>query len=290
MRLPMINTVIDFHVHTFPEKIAASALEKLQAKSHTRPFTDGTLNGLKLSMKEAGVSCSVLQPVATKPEQVRGINDKAVKINFSSKNIISFGAMHPYFENYEPELERIFLAGIKGIKIHPVYQNLSIDDGKYIKILQKACSLGLAVLIHAGWDIGFPGNDYAMPEKIKKVLEKINGAEKIILAHMGGWRAWDEAKKIFADHDGVFIDTAFALGEFTPNGDNFYKTREDCKMLEEDKFTEIIKTFGAERVVFGSDSPWASQKDSVEKINSLKFLDTREKNLILSKNAERFFD
>ena len=115
MRLPMINTVIDFHVHTFPEKIAASALEKLQAKSHTRPFTDGTLNGLKLSMKEAGVSCSVLQPVATKPEQVRGINDKAVKINFSSKNIISFGAMHPYFENYEPELERIFLAGIKTV-------------------------------------------------------------------------------------------------------------------------------------------------------------------------------
>lgn len=282
------SVITDFHVHTFPEKIAASALEKLQSKSHTRPFTDGTLNALETSMKNACVSRSVLQPVATKPEQVTGINDKAVKINSDYQNIISFGAMHPYFENYEAELERIFLAGIKGIKLHPVYQGLSVDDGKYIRILQKACALGLAVLIHAGWDIGFPGNDNAMPEKIKNALEKIHSDKKIILAHMGGWRAWNAAK-IFLSYEGVYIDTAFSLGEFTPNGDNFYKTREECKMLNEDEFVEIIKTFGAERVIFGSDSPWASQKDSIERLNAIKSLNESDKNLIFSINAEKFF-
>ena len=34
--------VIDIHTHTFPDKIAAGAIAKLQASSHTIPFTDGT--------------------------------------------------------------------------------------------------------------------------------------------------------------------------------------------------------------------------------------------------------
>ena len=281
----MINKIIDFHVHTFPEKIAASALEKLQAKSHTRPFTDGTLSALELSMKESGVSFSILQPVATSPKQVQSINDKAIKLNSESKNIISFGAMHPEFENFEAELKRISEANIKGIKLHPVYQGLSIDDEKFIKILECACDLDLAILIHAGWDIGFPGNDFAMPEKIFNALKKIKNPKKIILAHMGGWRAWDEAEKIFADFEGVFIDTAFSYGSFTPNGDNFYKTSKECEMLNEEKFTKLIKSFGTSRVIFGTDSPWSSQKDSVESFKALKNLSDAEKNLIFYQNA-----
>ncbi|MBR2209158.1 MAG: amidohydrolase family protein [Synergistaceae bacterium] len=281
----MINKIIDFHVHTFPEKIAASAIEKLQAKSHTRPFTDGTLSALELSMKESGVSFSILQPVATSSKQVQSINDKAIKLNSESKNIISFGAMHPDFENFESELRRISEANIKGIKLHPVYQGVSIDDEKFIKILECACDLDLAVLIHAGWDIGFPGNDFAMPEKIFNALKKIKNPKKIILAHMGGWRAWDEAEKIFADYEGIYIDTAFSLGHFTPNGDNFYKNSKECEMLSEEKFTKIIKSFGASRVIFGTDSPWSSQKDSVESFKALKNLSDAEKNLIFYQNA-----
>ncbi len=281
----MINKIIDFHVHTFPDRIAASALEKLQAKSHTRPFTDGTLSALELSMKESGVSYSVLQPVATRLEQVPGINDKAIKLNSEAKNIISFGAMHPDFENFESELKRIFSAGIKGIKLHPVYQGVSIDDERFIKILQCACDFELAILIHAGWDIGFPGNDFAMPIKIKNALEKIKNPKKIILAHMGGWKAWDEAEKIFCDYEGVYIDTAFSLGSFTPNGDGFYKSSKECEMLNAEKFTQIIKSFGASRVIFGTDSPWSSQKDSVENFKALSALKNEDKNLILYQNA-----
>ena len=281
--------IIDFHVHTFPGKIAASAIEKLQAKSHTRPFTDGTLNALGLSMKESGVSFSVLQPVATSPKQVQSINDKAVKLNSESKNIISFGAMHPEFENFESELKRIASNGIKGIKLHPVYQGLGIDDEKFIKILQCAIDFNLAILIHAGWDIGFPGNDFAMPERIFNALNKIKNPQKIILAHMGGWRAWDEAEKFFADYDGVYIDTAFSLGSFTPDGDDFYKSPEECEMLSPEKFVKLIKSFGASRVIFGTDSPWSSQKDSVESFKALEDLTNEEKDLILFQNAEAIF-
>ena len=280
--------VIDIHVHTFPEKIAASALNTLQSKSHTQPFTNGTINALRDSMREARVTSSILQPVATRADQVTRINDNAIKINTHTKetDIYSFGAMHPKFLDYDSELTRIKAAGICGIKLHPVYQGVSIDDERYIKILARAFELGLIVLIHAGWDIGFPGNDYAMPWRINEALRAsgLTSSSRVILAHMGGWRAWDEACEIFADVEGVYIDTAFSLGEFYPNDDGYYKSVDECKMLSPEKFTAIIKSFGADRVLFGSDSPWASQLESVNKVYNLD-LTEQEKRLILYENA-----
>ena len=73
--------IIDFHTHTFPPKIAASTLEKLSAMSHTLPFTDGTPEGLRASMGEAGVDLSVVLPVATAPRQVEHINDSSAAIS-----------------------------------------------------------------------------------------------------------------------------------------------------------------------------------------------------------------
>ena len=50
--------IIDFHTHTFPEKIAAAAISKLEQKAHARAHTDGTQSALLRSMlgypEEAG--------------------------------------------------------------------------------------------------------------------------------------------------------------------------------------------------------------------------------------------
>ena len=276
--------MIDIHTHTFPEKIAASAIMKLKAKSHTVSFTDGTLNALIRSMHESGILCSVIQPVATNPKQVVSINNASVSINerFESSGIISFGAMHPDFEDYASELRRISELGIKGIKLHPVYQNAAIDDSRYIRILEYAGELNLIVMIHAGYDIGFPGNENAMPEKILRAM-KSSGNERIILAHMGGWRCWEKSLELFADTH-AYIDTAFSLGRFTPLNDGYYSSDEECMMLHSDEFVRMIRAFGAERVMFGTDSPWASQSDCVNMMKNLP-LNKREKELIFSGNA-----
>ena len=57
-------------------------------------------------------------------------------------------------------------------------------------------------------------------------------------------------------------------------------------MLSSQEFTRIIRTFGAERVLFGTDSPWSSQLDSVKEFESLELTDS-EKELILFGNAAR---
>ena len=165
--------IIDVHVHTFPERIAAHALGTLSRNSHTQPFTDGTIPGLRASMREAGITLSVIQPVATKPEQVTRINDSAMRINAEgeSAGIISFGGIHPSFPEIDAELKRIREAGILGVKVHPVYQNVPIDDERYVKILKRCGELGLIVMIHAGWDIGFPSDDSAVPARIARALD-----------------------------------------------------------------------------------------------------------------------
>jgi len=48
--------IIDFHVHCFPDKLAPRAVSQLAANAGIPPRVDGTINGLKESMKRAGIS------------------------------------------------------------------------------------------------------------------------------------------------------------------------------------------------------------------------------------------
>lgn len=273
--------IIDVHTHTFPDKIAAHALEVLSHNSHTRPFSDGTVSGLRASMREAGITCSVIQPVATKPEQVRRINDTAIAVNAQgeSAGVISFGGIHPAFADWDAELERIREAGILGVKIHPVYQGVAADDERCVRILKLCGELGLVVMMHAGYDIGFPGDDSALPARIARALD-MAGSVRVILAHMGGWRCWDEAVRMFAGRENVYVDSAFSLGKFVPNGDGYYSGGDECMMLRDDEFVRIVREFGSERVLFGTDSPWASQVECVRAVMSLGLADDETRNIL----------
>ncbi len=73
--------IVDIHTHTFPDKIAASTLEKLRHMSHTRSFAPGTVDGLQTSMAAAGVDRSVVLPVATSQRQVVHVNDASAALN-----------------------------------------------------------------------------------------------------------------------------------------------------------------------------------------------------------------
>lgn len=59
--------MIDFHAHVFSEKIAGKTLDFLSEHCGTRPYTNGTPDGLSVSSDEAGISLSIALPVLTKP-------------------------------------------------------------------------------------------------------------------------------------------------------------------------------------------------------------------------------
>lgn len=278
--------IIDFHTHIFPAKISAAVIDKLSHTSKTVAFTDGSLTGLLNSMNKFGVDKSVILPVATNSAQVEKINNSAATLNekYFERGIISFASIHPDFENYRAELSRLKNLGFKGIKIHPVYQNTNLDDKKYLRIFYRTAELDFIVVTHAGLDIGFPGVVKCSPQMSKNVVDEI-GEFKFVLAHMGGWKNWDDVLNILAGKK-IFIDTAFSTGKITPRSDSISAWRdEDLKMLTAENFLQFIKTFGADKILFGSDSPWSNVGTSIDFIKNLPINDA-EKNKILGENAE----
>ena len=271
--------IIDIHTHTFPEKIADIAVKKLSNSCHIPYFSNGTAAGLKASMQNAGIDYSGVLPVATNPLKLDSMNSVSIEQN-GKEGLIYFGAMHPDAPDWQEQLERLYQNGIKGIKIHPVYQGVDIDDIRYLKILNKAAELGLIVLMHAGDDIGFPGEIRCSPKMIANALRQV-GDIKIILAHMGGWKNWKEVAGNLANTSAM-LDTAFALGKITPLDDTF--SEDFLNLLNESDFIKLVQTFGSHRILFGTDSPWTDQKQSLDLIKNLPLADD-EKNKILGKNA-----
>ena len=277
--------IIDMHTHIFPDEIAAAVINKLSRVSRTPAFTDGTLNGLKKSMYEAQINFSVILPVATSSRQVEKINFSSAALNEKNfgEGIISFGCIHPDYTKYREELSRVKNRGLKGIKIHPVYQDANLDDVKFLRIIDRAAELGLIVVTHAGLDIGFPGVVRCSPKMAKKVVEEV-GDFKFVLAHMGGWKNWSEVLEILSG-TGIFIDTSFSTGKIIPRSD-FHWQAEDLRLLDAAQFMNFVKIFGADRIFFGTDSPWTSSRRSIDFIRDLPLADA-DKAKILGGNAQR---
>lgn len=274
--------IIDFHTHTFPEKIAARALSHMQSMSHNAVFTDGTVTALKQSMDASGVTHSVILPVVTNPEKTSHINDISMA-HQASDGLIYFGGIHPDCSNYYDELVRIHASGIKGIKLHPLQQHTNIDDLRYLRILECCGELGLIVVLHAGADPGFPGEERCSPKMIRSALDQV-GPVKLIAAHMGSLMYWDTVPEYLLD-TGVYIDTSFALGKMAQTDEHFYE-EEELQLLTEEEFCQLVNLFGKERVLFGSDSPWNRQVYARKQIDLLPLShDTKEH--IYYKNACR---
>ncbi|HPO89494.1 MAG TPA: amidohydrolase family protein [Victivallales bacterium] len=255
--------IIDFHTHIFPPKIVEKALNFLSEKSKIKPFTNGTLEELLISMEKSGISISVNMPVATHPQQTISINEWCKSIQ--SEKIISFASYHPALKNPKLICE-IRKKSFLGIKLHPEFQNFSPDD-KSLEDVWKACiDNELIVFFHAGADFAFNPPFKSNPAKFAKLHEKFPEL-KIVLAHFGSWKMWNELERTLLKSN-IFLETSFTLG-----------------FIEEQYFVELSRKHGIGKIIFGTDSPWRSQADEIKKISSIPF-SKQELNAILYQNAK----
>lgn len=279
MKAEKTGVIVDFHAHTFPDAIAAAAVAKLGAAAHIPPYTDGTDAALAASMRAAGIGLAVSLPVATNPLKVEKLNDFAAAKN-GADGIVRLGAMHPLCPTLRRELRRARELGLRGIKIHPVYQDVDIDAPPFLRLLEAAAENGLFTVMHAGADIGFPGVRRCAPAQIAAALRQV-GDVPLVLAHMGGWKNWDDVPQL-AEFPSVMLDTSFSLGEFR-DADGSFPAAEK-QLLEEAEFLRLVRLFGAGRVLFGTDSPWTDQKESLARVCALP-LTAEERAKILGGNA-----
>lgn len=263
--------IIDFHTHIFPDKIAKRAISSLEENLKRasgldkKAATDGTLDGLKKSMRENGIDYSVVMPIATSEKQTPSINKFAKEIS-GKDGVLSFGSLHPDQEGTEEILEQIKRDGFIGIKLHPEYQGFYIDSENSLRVLKKAEELGLFVMLHTGRDAGMPPPVHCLPERLKNALRFVDGGN-IIAAHMGGYLEWDGVLEHIAGSR-IYLDTSYSVG-----------------IMEDELAEKIIKKHGTKKILFGSDSPWQVQGDAVRAVERLNLTDS-EKQDIFSENAK----
>ena len=262
--------VIDFHVHVFPDKIAKKTVDFLQQKSGNTPSFDGSVGGFLSMLNDSKVDVAVSLPVLTRPEQFDSVLEFAINVNKRFENcdkkIISFAGIHPKSQDVKNQLLRVKNAGIKGVKIHPDYQDTFIDDDGYFEILSIAKELDLIVVTHAGVDSGYRNEEVKCPpNRLKKLIEKVNH-KKFVLAHMGGSELPGEVLKEIAGMD-VYFDTAYVL-----------------KTLSKAEFLSLCEKHGYDKILFASDMPWSDFNADLEIVNSY-VKDGENKDKILYKNA-----
>lgn len=257
--------VIDFHVHMFPDSMAKKTIDSLAERSGLVPNSDGTADVTAQKMKRAGVAKAVHQNIATNPRQMHKVNDFAIETN-KREEFISFGSVHPEAEDYEYELDRICEAGLLGIKLHPDYQNFFIDSPKMQPIYEAALKRGLAIMFHAGVDIGLPEPVHATPKAIAKTLGLFSG-EKVVFAHMGSFKMNDEALTYIIGQN-VYIDTS-CMADFG----------------EKNKWEQMLKAHKPDKILFATDFPWGDFSHEIEAIHNLDISNELKEN-IFYKNAK----
>ena len=274
--------IIDVHTHTFPDHIAPIAIPSMendilvsQGFEVKAPGT-GTFDDLSESSIEAGIDLSIVLPVATNIRQPEKINRLSVERNQLAQktHIFSIGAIHPDCENYKEIIDEIVAMDLKGIKLHPDYQQTDFDDERYLRIMDYAAEKDLVIVTHAGEDVGLPQTVHCTPDKVLNVLKHIQ-PEKLVLAHMGGWRCWDEVEEKIVGLP-VYFDTAVCMSKDIP------------VHLEKEQFVRMVRNHGVDKVMFGTDLPWYAQKTALEDIRN-SGLNGEELKMILGENARALF-
>ena len=164
-----------------------------------------------------------------------------------------------------------------GIKLHPGNSGMNIDDAYNDAIAECALELNCPVAVHA-----YPSSareqdrkDHCAPARIKTWMQRHPGL-KLVICHLGGFQ-WEDAAE---------LDAYFDISAILPD----YAARYGIK-----KANEILREFGTDRLMFGTDWPCSRSVDpSMIMVEYMAILDqmdftAEEMHKIAHGNAEVFF-
>lgn len=264
----VMEQIIDIHTHIYPATLARRAME-VAGREHDAYEKLPLKENLLARMQENHIKLSVVQHVVTKPSTQTDVNRFASES--LRKGLMAFGGLHPDCANVEEELERLKDRNMAGVKLHPPFQRVHLAEEKYREMWERINRLRFPVLIHCGKARKAGAYDF-FPSDVRKILRYLPDVP-VILAHMGG-RSGDpqEEKILFAMPENVLVDTAMSAE---------FQSTED--------FERLAQNMRPERVLFGSDFPYGSQKNAIEYIRKSCF-SQEEKEMMLGKNAARILN
>ena len=258
--------IVDCHCHIYPEKVAARAVAGIGAFYDIPMYGDGTRAMLQREAAEAGITHSMIFSVATKPAQVRSINEFiAQEVAVSGGSMTGLGTMHPLSEDMEGDMQHLLSLDLRGVKLHPDFQRFALDDVRCMRVYEL-CEGRLPILIHTG-DHRY---DYSNPNRMMPILEIYKNLT-VIGAHFGGWSVWEEATERLKGYENFLVDCSSSLYALTP-----------------ERARELIMAYGVKRVLFGTDYPLWTPETEIERFMQIDLTD-EERRDILYNNAANLF-
>jgi uncharacterized protein len=254
--------LIDTHAHIYPDDVAEKVIGSIEKFYGVMRAHNATFDELLKSLDRGGFDKVVVLPIATKPEHIK-MNDWYAELAHRSDKIIPFGGIHP--DSDPSEIDRFPKLGLKGLKIQPNALRVFPADERMLPIYEKAIEHNLIVTFHAGdEESGFKG-EYSHPKDFVPVLEKY--PEMImVLSHLGGFRTWDKLDLVLG-YPNVWYDTAHLPGN-----------------LPDEEIQALVDKIGLDKVIFGSDYPFA---DHAVELEAAKRVFGENTETILSHNPRR---
>lgn len=256
--------VVDCHCHIYPAKIAERAVQGVgDFYGIHMDAQGGTSQALIADSASAPITHHIVHSVATRPEQVRSINDFIAEECSSNPNLIGFMTLHQDMENPLAEIERAQELGLAGVKLHPDTQRVNMDDPRLMTIYE-AIEGRLPLIMHCG-DYRY---DFSHPRRMRRILDAF---PRLVVnaAHFGGWSIFDVAVEYMEDAN-CFMDVSSSM-EFIGNR----------------RTAELIRLYGTDRIMFGSDFPMWNPSDEYARFRNLPFSDSEFEDMTWH-NAERF--
>jgi predicted TIM-barrel fold metal-dependent hydrolase len=254
--------IVDAHCHVWPDHIARKVLANRPAGMDARH--DGTLSGLTRTLDQAGIDRAMTLAIAGVPKNVPKTNEFIGSV--PRDRFIPFGTVHPGLPVAD-NLASLRDNGIGGVKLHPLFQDLSLADPAMHELLQALAEAGIIVITHAGAGGDPAANERGAPEHLRAIIDSIPSL-RLIACHYGGYHRIDEAEELIVGAPRVVLETSWPprLADFDP-----------------DRLRAIIARHGADRVVYGSDWPMTDPAAEIAAIRALA-LDPADEAAVLGGN------
>jgi uncharacterized protein len=256
--------IIDAHAHVWPDSIAPRILAT--RPSGLDPRHDGTVNGLTRTMDDAGIDRALTLGIAAVPQHVARTNEFIGSVDRT--RFTPFGTIHPDLSN-EENLRHLHDNGIPGVKVHPLFQEITLGSPRVLDLMAALAEAGIVVLTHAGAGGDAAADARGAPQQLLLLAAAVPTLQ-LIACHYGGYHRLDEAEDVIVGTN-VWLETSWppSLG-----------------LLDPARIRAIIEKHGADRVVFGSDWPMTEPAAEIAAVRNLG-LDADDEAGVLGGNLAR---
>jgi predicted TIM-barrel fold metal-dependent hydrolase len=242
-------------------------IDALAVRGDHAKNASGTLENMRASMDAVGIWKTVCLPVF--PHLTFDDLHQAAKVD---EGVIPFTGFDPgRDDDVEAQLRDDVFRGAKGMKLHPIIQNEPLTSRRTMEAVEAFAEYRLPILLHTGVATYYLGQERSRQNpahgQIRYSRELVAAFPSVpfIIGH-SGLRQVEEVLGTMADMENAYAEISF---------------------MSPETIQRLLEAFGSDRVLFGSDWPWAWRHTAVKAVKQATGGDPGLERAIFQANAAR---